>query len=57
MIRPHRRKGEARAFYHHKVRGGRCHKDMVKLDSAKDEHTDIIVLELKEDTSLIMVNI
>jgi hypothetical protein len=55
MIRPHRRKGEVRAFYHHKVRGDRCHKNMVKLDSAKDAQPDIIVLELKEETSLNMV--
>jgi hypothetical protein len=35
-IRPHRRKGEVRVLYHHKVRGSQCHKNMVKIDSAKD---------------------
>jgi hypothetical protein len=47
MIRPHRRKGEVRALYHHMVRGGRCHKNKVKLHSVKDAQLDIIVLELK----------
>jgi hypothetical protein len=47
IVRPHRRKGEVRALYHHKVRGGQYHKNMAKLDSARDAQQDIIVLELK----------
>jgi hypothetical protein len=56
MIRPHRRKGEVRVLYHHKVRGDQCHKNMVKMDSAKDAHLDILVLELKEEMTLRLVS-